>query len=275
MDICQRALWFIESHTRSQFDLEEVASVCGVSRFHLTRAFSLQFGLPLIRYVRRRRLSEAAIELAAGATNILHIAIEFGYGSHEAFTRAFKEEFGYTPDEIRGVGTHNLVLTEALTMLSQPLPKLNPPRIQSLPEQTFVGLVQRYDCSSPAGIPNQWQRFLPYFGSIRNQLAGDAYGVCFNFDESGQFDYLTGVAVRGAEKLAEELVEMKLPAQKYVVFDHGGHVSEIRSVISAIWNGALAENNVEAVQGAMLEKYGPQFDSRTGYGGFEIWIPIK
>jgi AraC family transcriptional regulator len=99
-----KALWFIESHFASEITLEEVANVAGVSRYHLTRAFGDITGHSLIRYVRARRLTEAARALAGGATDILAVALDAGYGSHEAFTRAFREQFDLTPEAIRKQG---------------------------------------------------------------------------------------------------------------------------------------------------------------------------
>jgi AraC family transcriptional regulator len=62
----------------------------------LTWAFAVSTGLSLIRYVRARRLSEAARELAQGADDILGLALDAGYGSHESFTRAFVGQSGLT-----------------------------------------------------------------------------------------------------------------------------------------------------------------------------------
>jgi AraC family transcriptional regulator len=84
-----RALWFVESHFADDLSLEEIAAIGGVSRHHMVRAFAVATGLPVIRYLRGRRLSEAARSLANGAPDILAVALEAGYGSHEAFTRRF------------------------------------------------------------------------------------------------------------------------------------------------------------------------------------------
>jgi AraC family transcriptional regulator len=276
MNPVQKALWYVESHSRMAISLEQVADASDVSPYHLTRAFSTSFATPLMRYVRQRRLSEAAKHLAAGATDILSIAIDHSYGSHEAFSRAFKDEFQVTPESVRDQGHHrNIKLTEPIVMKSTPLPKLGIPRIETLPFKRLAGIVERYDCKSPAGIPDQWQRFLPYLGSIPKQIGKDAYGVCYNFDDEEKFDYLTAVEVKENAQLPFGLVRFDLPKHKYAVFSHGSHVAEIRAVIAAIWSEGLPASGHEPAKGPMLEKYGPQFDPATGLGGFEIWISVK
>ena len=67
----------------------------------MAHAFGRATGWSVMRYVRGRRLSEAARTLAAGATDILAVALDAGYGSHEAFTRAFRDQFGRTPESVR------------------------------------------------------------------------------------------------------------------------------------------------------------------------------
>ena len=272
----QEALWFVESRSRSHVSLEQTADVCGVSRYHLTRAFAAALGTPLMRYVRRRRLSEAAKELAAGAGDILTVALDCGYSSHEAFTRAFKEEFQLTPEAVRSQGhVNHLILTEPFSMTNQPAPKLRPPRLETLGPLRLAGIADRYHCESTAGIPGQWQRFGPYLSRCSGRVGQDSYGVCKNFGDDGVFDYLAGIEVEQDARLPEGLVIWDLPEQKYAVFHHDGHIAEIGAVISAVWNDALPASGHEAAQGPTLERYGPEFDSATGLGGYEIWVAVN
>src|SRR3569623_1829587 len=119
MNPAQRALWYIESHLAEPMTLDEIAAIGGVSRFHMVRAFAAATGYPVMRYVRARRLSEAARSLARGAPDILSIALEADYGSHEAFTRAFRDQFGTTPEAVRAATCANhLHHREAILMES-------------------------------------------------------------------------------------------------------------------------------------------------------------
>ena len=79
-----RALWFIESHFGRELTLEEIADAGCVSRYHMSRVFAITMGCPIMRYVRGRRLTEAARVLVEGAPDILNLELDVGYGSHEA-----------------------------------------------------------------------------------------------------------------------------------------------------------------------------------------------
>lgn len=79
-----KALWYIESHFQQQITLDDVGQIARVSRYHLSRVFALATGHSVMRCVRARRLAEAARSLAGGASDILAIALEAGYGSHRS-----------------------------------------------------------------------------------------------------------------------------------------------------------------------------------------------
>lgn len=276
MDPVKKAIWFVEGHLWDEVSLDDVAEVAGLSRFHLVRAFGLATGRSAMRYLRARRLSEAARRLASGAPDILSVALEAGYGSHEAFTRAFRDLFGVTPEHVRWRRSlEDLELVEPIRMDQDLLPHMDPPRIVDAPPQLLVGLVERYRDDTTASMPNQWQRFGPWIGAIPAQKDAAAYGVVHNADEDGNCDYMTGVEVADFSDAPAELARLRLPAQRYAVFAHPGHISEIQRVWRTIYGRELAALPVETADAPFLERYGETFDARTGSGGFEIWIPLK
>jgi AraC family transcriptional regulator len=97
-----RAVWYIESHLTENVSLEDIAAVAGISKYHLSRSFAIALSCAPLGYSRARRLSVAAKALQAGARGILGVALDAGYASHEAFTRAFREHFALTPEAVRG-----------------------------------------------------------------------------------------------------------------------------------------------------------------------------
>ena len=273
----RKALWYIETHFAEEIALEDIAAVGGVSRYHMSRAFGFATGRSVINYVRGRRLSEAARSLANGAPDILAVALDAGYGSHEAFTRAFRERFGLTPEAVRAQRhLDNIALVEPIKMDQTLITNLVPPRFENGRPLLIAGLGERYTCESSKAIPALWQRFVPHIGNIPGQVGGGtAYGVRCNIDDEGNFDYIAGVEVTDFSDLAGEFSRLRIPPQKYAVFSHREHVSAIRRTINTIWSHWLPESGHVAADGPDFERYGEEFDPRTGMGGLEIWIPIK
>jgi AraC family transcriptional regulator len=276
MNPVEKALWFVESHFSDTLTLEDIAAAGGVSRHHMTRAFGAAIGCSAMRYVRGRRLSEAARALADGAPDILSVALDAGYDSHEAFTRAFREQFGATPEQVRAARrTENLELVEPIKMNEDLNTSLAPPRFENGKLLLIAGLSERYDDQTIAGVPAQWQRFAPHLGHIPGQVGHATYGVVCNGDGEGHIDYISGVEVASFTDLPAEFGRIRIPAHRYAVFTHKDHISTIRQTWKAIWSHWLPGSGHQADDAPDFERYDERFDPRTGSGGFEIWLPIK
>jgi len=276
MNPAQKALWFIESRLAEPMTLDEISAVAEVSRFHLVRAFGEATGFSVMRYVRARRLTEAARALAAGAPDILTLALDADYGSHEAFTRAFRDHFGVTPEAVRATTCLNrLKLQEPIQMDSTALDTLASPRFETGKAFLVAGLSDRFSPGNGAGIPGLWHRLHQSVADIPGRVGQVAYGVCCNGDDAGNFDYIAGVEVSDFSDLPREFSRVRIPEQKYVVFTHGEHVASIRRTVNTIWNHWLPASGFKVADAPNFERYDEKFDPATGNGGFEIWVPIR
>lgn len=275
MDPVGKALWFIESHFDKDMALDDIAVAAGVSRFHLTRAFGQTLGRSVMRYMRGRRLSEAARRLAEGAPDILSVALDAGYGSHEAFTRAFRDEFGQTPEAVRAAGTlEGLQLLEAIRMDANLGDKLEQPRMEQGRALLMAGLGQRFEYENLGAIPALWQQFTPHIDNIPGEVPGVAYGVMTAGDASG-LDYICAVEVTDFADVDKSFTRLRIPQQNYAVFTHRGHVSTLRATMDAIWRDWFPNSELEMADAPAFERYGPEFDPHSGNGGLEVWIPVK
>src|SRR5437899_9342361 len=237
MNPAQKALWYIESHLAQALTLDDIAGVAGVSRFHMVRAFAAATGFSVMRYVRARRLSEAARALARGAPDILSLALDADYGSHEAFTRAFRDHFGVTPEAVRSsTCLDHLKLQEPILMDSTLIDNLAAPRFETAKAFLVAGVGDRFSHENGAGIPGLWQRFHQSVAHIPGRIGQVAYGVCCNGDDAGNFDYIAGVEVSDYSDLPHEFAKVRIPEQRYAVFTHREHVSTIRRTVNTIWN---------------------------------------
>lgn len=102
--VTKKVLSYIEEHPDKDLSLEEIAEALHYSRFYIARAFKENTGYTLYKYIRSRRLNEAARKLAETTQPVVEIALEAGYGSQQAFATAFRHEYLCTPQEYRRRG---------------------------------------------------------------------------------------------------------------------------------------------------------------------------
>jgi AraC family transcriptional regulator len=277
MNILEKALWQVETHLRSPATLEAIAERAGVSPSYLTRAFASATGNSLMRYARARRLSEAARILALGVPDILGLALDVGYGSHEAFTRAFRDHFGVTPETVRDARTTaNLELTEPIRMDAPLNPKLADPRIEDRKPLLLAGLIKTFAPNDIASIPSLWPQFDAVQDIIADKTPGPRYfGASLAFSEDKGCDYMAALEVTNLSSQPKEIQTTTIPAATYAVFAQAGHITLMRPTIMSIWQDWLPGSGYQAAEAPLIEYYPPEFDGMTGNGGYEIWLPVK
>lgn len=269
------ALRFIESHLGEDVCLDDIAAAAGLSRFRLSRAFAAVTGMPVMHYVRGRRLTEAARSLAGGASDILSVALNWGYGSHEAFTRAFCNRFGVTPERLRARGNlDGLNLTQALVTGDVRAVELAAPCIREAGPLLIAGMRARYIGETHAAIPMLWHGFLQRMHEVPRRAGSYTYGLCCGHDHEGSFNYVAGVEAHSLEGLPADFVGAYLPRRTYAVFIHRGHISGIRATMYSIWSRYLPGSGFGLVEAPDFERYTEAFNPRTGDGEVEIWIPV-
>jgi AraC family transcriptional regulator len=149
------------------------------------------------------------------------------------------------------------------------------PRYEDRGSFLLAGLTGRYHHDHHEGIPEQWQRFGPHLGKIPGQIGSILYGVCFNFDGAGNFDYMCGAEVADGSPLPSGMQHLPIAAQRYAVFTHRDHISKIGNTWDAIYNEWPAASGHALVQAPQFESYSEDFNPQTGTGVVEIWIPIE
>jgi AraC family transcriptional regulator len=275
MSVVDKALWVIERNSSGELSLPALAEACGVSRSHLASAFGSTTSWPVMKYLRARRLTRAAQSLAQGAPDILTVALDAGYGSHEAFTRAFRDQFGVPPERVRErASTQDLALVAPLDLRDREQSVLAPPWLTEAAVRA-VGLSRRHTFDKVIGIPIQWQTFMAtHYGHIAHRVDGIPIGIQKPVDDEDGFDYVCAAEVTAFGDLPRDLVRIELPARRYAVFEHRGHVSTLLNTYAAIWNDGLQERGWTPAQAPVIERHAPSFDPETGEGGLSLWIPL-
>ncbi|PTS87536.1 AraC family transcriptional regulator [Caulobacter sp. HMWF009] len=273
VSLTAKIIWYVEAHLDQDLTLNRIARGVGAGPFHVARVFALTCAMPVMAYVRARRLSLAA-RLLRPETDILSVAVSAGYGSHEAFSRAFRAQFGISPKTFRQTqDLTTLRLMEPLTMTASHTLPVQAPRMEKAPAMTFGGLNASYRLANLAGIPGQWQKFRTWQGQIEAQTGEASYGISHNFAGEDRFDYMCAVEIGGGE-LPEGFTRLRIAAHTYAVFTHEGHVSGIGNTWHHIYDSWLPAAGLKPGNAASFERMDDRFDSRTGSGVIEIWVPV-
>ena len=276
MALVEKLLWQIEAKLHDEVRLEELASLCAVSVYHMARVFRQTTGLSPMAYLRARRLTEAARSLAMGKTDIMDVALEAQYCSHEAFTRAFVNYFGIAPNQVRAQKTfEKLDIMETFPVKKELIIELEAPRQETLGAMKLVGTSCYCTFENTVEIPRIWKIFNERMHEIEFAKPGAAYGACCDVKENGQFRYLAGVPVREEQTIPVGMDMVEIPPSTYAVFQHNGHISDFHKTVYTAWNKSLPDLGWQPRKSPDFERYDHRFDPETGRGIVELWIPIE
>lgn len=98
------AIDHIERHLTEEIDYEQLGKIACCSSYHFQRMFTYMAGIPLGEYIRRRRMSLAAVDLQGSDQKIIDVAAKYGYQSPTAFNRAFQSVHGIAPSAVKAEG---------------------------------------------------------------------------------------------------------------------------------------------------------------------------
>ena len=157
---------------------------------------------------------------------------------------------------------------------------IEPVYFQTVGPLLLAGLRRHYTDNDRNQIPLLWHEVGPFFGKIASQ-SGDGYGICTRVaGKNGGFDYMAAMEVANVQNLPVNWISMKIPSQRYAVFNHPGHVSEISATVRDAFESWLPRSGSESMSGRpgipdFLEHYGKGYDPKEGTGDIEVWLPVK
>ncbi|WP_110182169.1 AraC family transcriptional regulator [Nocardioides solisilvae] len=273
----------VEEHLDAELDVPALARRLGTTEYHLRRIFSALAGMPLSEYVRRRRMTVAAQQLLTGDDDLLTVAVRHGYGSTEAFSRAFRGVHGAGPGDVRRDGGplrsqaplhFHLTVTGGTPMDTRIVEK---PSFRLVGHATRVPLVHRgvnpHIADFVASIPaEEHQRLKAMAEGEPAGLLAVTDGLEPDAPEGSELTYLHGVATR---QDAGDLDVVDVPALTWAVFrSSGAHPQALQDMWAATATEWFPSNPWRLVPGptitAVLER-AADFSAAT----CEIWMPVE
>ncbi|MEU6669140.1 AraC family transcriptional regulator [Streptomyces sp. NPDC046727] len=273
----------IERRLDQSIDGAELARIAATSEYHLRRMFSALAGMPLSEYIRRRRLTVAGAEVLAGDESLLEVAVRYGYGSGEAFARAFRALHGVGPGEARRNGAALVSqprLTFRLTVEGSSSMRY---RIVDRPDFSVVGVKARVPLVHVG--PNQAiidfvrgidPQVMERLAKLSDQEPQGIVAVCDDLDpsraEGTELDYYQGVITSAAAP--EGTVALAVPAGTWAVFTTSGPAPQ---AIQELWRDVFTQwfpsNPYRSRPGPEVLRTSLSPDGTEADA--ELWLPVE
>lgn len=232
-----RAIDYIEDCLSKEIDFNYAAKLAFCNRNDLSSMFFIVTGVQLNEYIRRRRLSLAALELQSSDEKIINVAMKYGYSSPTAFNRAFQSQHKASPQYVR---SRNVFITTyprisfQITIKGEIDMKC---RIEKKPAFKVVGVKNSFRNDAEENlIPHFW-RDLPQetYDRIIKQSGCEPkglLGLCANF-KGNEFDYYIAVSTVNSD--VQDLEEIKIPEATWAIFEAEGTIMELLNRIWQEW----------------------------------------
>ncbi|MDS6326878.1 AraC family transcriptional regulator [Clostridioides difficile] len=273
-----KAINYIEENITKEIEYEQVAKIACCSTYHFQRMFAYMADVPLSEYIRRRRMSLAAVELQNDDKKIIDVALKYGYSSPTAFNRAFKSIHDVAPSVIkkREITTLKAFPPISFKISIKGAEEMNY-RIEKKEAFRIVGVSQPLHNELEKNfeiVPQMWQKvaldgtlqkLIPMMDSQLQGVLG--ISICNNSEEWKYF-----ISVSSTKSIDNTLEEYTVPAFTWAIFSGEGQcpqaIQELEKRIVTEW---LPTSGYEYDNGPDIELY---LNPDPQNAKFEVWIPV-
>lgn len=283
-----RAMVYIEEHICDDMALVDVASVTAYSDYHFGRIFYYISEMPLSEYIRKRKLSLAAMDLQSGCDKVIDLAVKYGYDSADSFTRAFVKQNGVTPTVARKSGVMLKIFPPITFQIKiQGVREMNW-RIEQKETFEVFGIERIFSNDEPNKVPGFWdechqngsyEKLFDEAGGVRSNPPQK--GVCvvnavcgYCEPDENTFPYMICAFKRDGCKTDGYKIA-QIPAATWAVFrsDESENIGlQIPQLFNRAYSEWLPSSGYDKAIGPDMEIYGI---AESGKYFEEVWIPVK
>ena len=269
------AVGYIEEHLTEEIDYERLGKIACCSSYHFQRMFTYMAGVPLSEYIRRRKMSLAAVDLQSTGIKIIDVAGKYGYNSPTAFNRAFQSVHGIAPSAVKNEGVSVKSFPPvSFKIIVKGVEEMNY-RIETKDAFRIVGVsvpLEKDIEKNFAVIPRKWQEtavngtLQKLTGLMDTQPMG-VLGVS-TCNDTEPWRYYIAVASSQTDR---DLEEYTVPAATWAVFPGTGTNQSIQDLERRIVTEWLPTSGYEYGSAPDVEVY---LNPDPQNAQYEVWIPV-
>lgn len=280
-----KAMEYIEEHLTEDIDYSDISKIACCSEYHFKRMFSFLSGVGLSEYIRRRRLTLAALDLKDKRLRIIDVAVKYGYDSADSFSRAFHSMHGILPSEVRNLNIQLKAYPRMTFQLSIKGGCEMNYRIVEKGSFKIVGFKKRvpiiFNGVNPE-IAKMTELLTPEvikkLKELSNAEPTGIISASTNFsegrmEEKGELDHYIGVATSSDE--TAEFDVLKVEDSTWAIFESIGPFPEtLQNVWGRIYSEWFPSSGYESVPGPEM-LWNESQDTKDSNYRSEIWIPVR
>lgn len=274
IDGFNRSIGYIEEHLTEEIDCGALARLACCSAYHYQRMFAYMAGVPLSEYIRRRRMSLAAVDLQAGE-RVVDTALKYGYQSPTAFNRAFQAVHGLPPSVVRQSGAAVKSFPPLRFIFTVKGAEEMDYRVEKREAFRIVGVSRPLDRDIEKNftvVPQMWGQAaadgtVQRLAEMMDGQPAGILGVCACGDEEVWRYFIAAASSRPAGALEEYIV----PAATWAIFPGRGDNRSIQELERRIVTEWLPTSGYEYGSAPDIEVY-LEPDPRNAR--YEVWIPV-
>lgn len=269
------AIGYIEEHLTDEVDYEQLGQIACCSSYHFQRMFTYMAGIPLSEYIRRRKMSLAAVDLQSKSMKIIDVAGKYGYNSPTAFNRAFQSVHGIAPSAVKneGISVKSFppisfkITVKGVEEMNYRIETKEPFRIIGVSVPLEKDIEKNF-----AVIPAKWGE-ISADGTLQRLAAmidTPPYGVLgvSTCNDTEPWRYYIAVSSSHA---AEGLEEYTVPGATWAIFSGTGTNQAIQELERRIVTEWLPTSGYEYGNAPDVEVY---LNPDPENARFEVWIPV-
>lgn len=275
IDRLNEAMEDIEKHLTDKVDYDRLGRIACCSPYHFQRMFAYMAGITLSEYIRRRKMSLAAVDLQNGTEKIIDIAEKYGYQSPTAFNRAFRSVHGIAPSAVKQEGVCIKSYPPLVFQITVKGAQVMDYRIETKEAFRITGVSAPLEKEIEKNfmvVPQLWQKaaqngMIEKLAQMMDTQPMGLLGVSV-CNEQEQWRYYIAVA---SSKEEEELDEYVVPAATWAIFPGEGTNASVQELERRIVTEWLPTSGYEYADAPDIEVY---LNADPQNAKYEVWIPV-